>query len=132
MDDSAVHYVGKIDKTIFQCVAAEILTDEVVITEERIEHANRHDGAYDKYGNLIRSALTKPDYIIEEGRANTGLVIKKVATEEGKYLQIVLRVHVASDTDGYKNSVISFWDVGEKRVKRYLRNRKILYKSDST
>lgn len=34
----AVHSVGKINKDIYKCVMDDILTDEVIITDERIQH----------------------------------------------------------------------------------------------
>ena len=34
----AVKTVGRIDRKLYSCVAPDILTDEVVITDERIEH----------------------------------------------------------------------------------------------
>lgn len=33
-----VHVVGKIDQEIYQCITNDIVTDEVIITDERIEH----------------------------------------------------------------------------------------------
>ena len=33
-----VHTIGRIDKNIYKCVTEEIVTDEVIITDERIAH----------------------------------------------------------------------------------------------
>ena len=121
--------VCRINVSLYRCIAEDITTDEVIITEERIVHSNRHQQAFDQYEALIESALTAPDYIIEDKRPNTGLVVKKIEDATGHSLLIVLRVHVSTDTVGYKNSIISCWDIGEARLQNYLRNRKILYKS---
>ena len=117
-----------IDISLYQCIAEDITTDEVVITDERIAHSNLHRGAFDRYESLIEMALRSPDYIIEDKRPNTGLVVKRIEDETGRSLLIVLRVHVSTDPEGYKNSIISCWDIGESRLQNYLRNRKILYK----
>ncbi|MBR4442514.1 MAG: hypothetical protein IKS52_04510 [Clostridia bacterium] len=122
-------FICRIDLSLYRCISEDITTDVVLVTEERIAHSNRHQRAFDRYGSFLRAALTAPDYIIEDKRPNTGLVVKKVEAEDGRSLLIVLRVHVSGDPAGYKNSIISCWDIGEARLKNYLRNRKILYKS---
>lgn len=33
-----VHIVGRIDREIYKCITEDIVTDEVIITDERIEH----------------------------------------------------------------------------------------------
>ena len=33
-----MHLVGRINRNIYECVTRNIRTDEVIITEERIEH----------------------------------------------------------------------------------------------
>lgn len=108
----------------------EVVTEEVVITNERIEHSNKHKNAYDKYSAIIPSALAQPDYIIEDNKnPNTGLIIKRIHDENGKQLQIVLRMKIETDPSEYKNSIISCWDISDSRLENYKRNRKILYKN---
>jgi uncharacterized cupin superfamily protein len=48
-----VHNIGKIDKEKYKGISSEILTDEVIITDERIEHIikRRGDEFYLKYGS---------------------------------------------------------------------------------
>ena len=45
-----VFTIGKIDIEIYKCVAEDIVTDEVIITDERIQHIkSRHPDDYEKY-----------------------------------------------------------------------------------
>ena len=38
-------YIGRIDLEIYQCVASDIMTNEVIITEKQIQHIfNSHPG----------------------------------------------------------------------------------------
>lgn len=37
-----MHKVGKINIDIFKCVTEDIITNEVIITDERIEHIKDH------------------------------------------------------------------------------------------
>ena len=127
---SDVHTIGKIDKDIYKCITSDIITDEVIITDNQIQHIlERHPDAYEKVADFLRGALENPDYIIEDKHKNTGLVIKRIKTES-EFLQVVLRICTSVDTDGYKNSIIFCWKISEKRLQNYLRNKHVLYKKE--
>ena len=126
-NESNVHFIGKLDKSIYSCVANGITTDEVIITDERIQHIrDRHPGHYEAVMPFLQMVIAEPDYILEDAR-NTGLVLKWIE-ENGTRIQIVLRLHTSADAPGYKNSVISAWKISESRWNNYLRNKHILYK----
>ena len=119
--------VGKISRDMFRIISPTILTDEVIITSERIEHSNLHDSAYNKYGKYIPELLANPDFIFRDKSPNTAVLVKRIEVGE-KSLQLVLRLHVPQDNPSYKNSIISFWDIGERRRKNYERTRDIVYR----
>jgi len=123
--------IGKIDKEIYKCITNDIVTDDVIITDNQIQHIkDRHPEALEKALDNLKSALKKPDYIIaDEKHKNTGLVIKKINSETD-HTQIVLRICTSEDPKGYKNSIISVWEISEKRLQNYLRNKRILYKKE--
>lgn len=122
-----VHSVGKINREIFKCITEDIRTDEVIITDNQIQHIkDRHPEIYDKVLNNIQEAIRVPDYIIRDKHEYSGLVIKRIQTESG-ILQVVLRLCTSEDEQGYKNSIISCWELSEKRLQNYLRNKEILY-----
>jgi len=123
-----MHYLGKIDVDIYKCITKDIVTEEVIITENQIQHIqDRHPDSFKKVMYNLKTALQEPDYIIEDKQKNTGLVVKKMETEIG-HTQIVLRVCTSEDEPGYKNSIISSWVISEKRLQNYLRNKRVLYK----
>lgn len=128
---SDVHYIGKLDKNIYQCVTKDIQTDDVIITDERIEHIKeRHPNDYELLNPYFKTALQKPDFILEDkNRENTGLILKQITDKNIKF-QMVLRLKTSTDKDGFKNSVISAWQISDTRWVNYLNNRKILYKSE--
>ncbi len=45
-------------------------------------------------------------------------------------MQVVLRIATSKDDPEYKNSIISCWNISEKRLQNYLRNKQILYKKE--
>lgn len=75
---SYVHKIGKIDIELYSCITDDITTDEVVITNERIQHINdRHPGDYEYIKWHIQEILDSPDYILEDtNKENTGLILK--------------------------------------------------------
>mgnify|MGYP003453130778 CR=1 FL=1 len=54
-----MHFVGKLNKEIFRCISEDIRTDEVIITEERIQHVNdRHPGEHEKIKEYLPNCKT--------------------------------------------------------------------------
>ncbi len=130
-EDRTLHTVGKIDRNIYKCITEDITTDEVIITDNQIQHIKeRHPDAYEKALQDMKITLQSPDYIIADDKhKNTGLVVKHIATEKGN-LQLVLRVCTSEDNPRYKNSIISSWEISDRRLQNYLRNKHILYKKE--
>ena len=120
-------FAGKIVRSMYEKISKTITTDEVIITEERIEHSNLHANAYEKYGKYIPERLKDPDFIFRDKKPYTAVLVKQII-EEGNHLQLVLRLHIPEDNPEYKNSVISFWDISGKRRENYERNKDVVYK----
>ena len=119
--------IGRIDREIFRCIAEDIVTEEVVMTDNQLEHIlQRHPEVFPAVLDVLRDILRDPDYIIEDKHPYTGLVVKRLETGS-ESLQVVLRICTSEDQPGYKNSVISCWEISERRLQNYLRNKKILY-----
>ena len=120
-----------IDIETFKCITNDITTDEVIITEERIQHIKeRHNNYFFEIQPYIQDVLSMPDYILADSkRENTGLILKQITENNGLKVQVVLRVHTSKDRKGLKNSIISAWKISDSRWNNYLRNKKILYKS---
>lgn len=122
--------IGKIDVCKYCVVSPNIRTSEVVITEERIAHIReRHPNDFEQYSQYLTAIVEDPDYILESPKPNTAFLLKSFE-ESGKRFQLILRLAIEGDKEGYKNSVITFLRVEDKRYRRYLRTKKILYKSE--
>ena len=129
-EDVQVHSVGRINRDIYKCITEDIVTDEVIITENQMQHIlDRHPDAYAEIIDYLSDIIRDPDFIIEDKHDNTGLVIKRIKLEK-EYAQMVLRICTSDDNPNYKNSVISCWEISEKRLQNYLRNKRILYKKE--
>lgn len=127
---SDVHKIGEIDIEKYKCVTNDILTNEVVITDPQIAHIKlRHPNDYERYFKYVTEILKYPDYILEANKPNTAFILKHITDNDKRY-QLILRLKTSNDPQHYKNSVITFLKVEEKRYNRYLRTKKILYKSE--
>ena len=125
-----MYRVGKISRAIYGCVSTDIKTNEVIITNRQMMHIKeRHPEACEQLMEHIKDALEEPDYILADKHENTALVVKRLKI--GKtWGQVVLRLCTSTDEPSYKNSVISYWEISDKRLQSYLRNKKVLYKKE--
>lgn len=128
--EQGVHYIGKIDRNIYKCVTEDIRTDEVIISDTQIQHIkDRHPNDYENYFKYAETIIANPDYILEANKPNTAFILKHIE-DDNKSFEMILRLQTSNDINDYKNSVITFLKVEEKRYNRYLRTKKILYKSE--
>ena len=130
-EEHSLHFIGKIDKHMYQGVTSDIVTDEVIITDERIEHIkNHHPNDYERYQSYLSLMVESPDYIIADERPNTALVLKEIFDENtNECFRLALRLATSSDCENYKNSILTFWKTREKEYSRLIKNKNILYKS---
>ncbi|MCD7752873.1 MAG: hypothetical protein LUI10_14255 [Lachnospiraceae bacterium] len=108
----------------------DIRTDEVIITNERIEHIIERRGKdfYDTYSSQFANILKDPDYIFMD-KQNTALV-SKYFSKDGKSVNIVLRIAVSTDNPDFKNSILTAIMENPKRFQQRLRNNSPLYKKE--
>lgn len=119
--------IGKIDINKYsQLCEDKIVTDQVIITYKQIEHINEQRfGVYDKYKENLKEIIGNPDYIIEDTKhKDTGLVIK----EYDKDVVVVLKLNTSGNDK--KNSIITIWEIKQKRLERYLLTHKTIYKKE--
>lgn len=125
-----MHFVTRLDAEKYICVVDEIKTFDVIITEERVRHImERHPNDYERYARYMAQIIHDPDYILESEMPNTAFVLKEIE-DAGERFQLILRIKVSTDPEDYKNSVITFLKISEKKWNKYLRNKKILYKHE--
>jgi hypothetical protein len=125
-----VHYVGKIDKKLYSCITDDIVTDEVIITDERIQHIKEHHpNDFERYCMYMKEIVEFPDYIITGNKPNSALVLKEF-NEGSEPFKTVLRLVTSNDNPQYKNSIITFMKINDVEWNRLIRNKKILYKRE--
>ncbi len=124
-----MHEIGKIDVEKYkQAVDSEIITDDVIITDNRIEHIieRRGQAFYDEFCEFFSDILKDPDYIFQDSKPNTAIA-SKAFLHKGKTINIVLRISVEGDNPLYKNSIITAIGENNRRFAQRLRNNKPIY-----
>lgn len=124
-----MQYIGKIDVKKLGKYRKKIITDEVILTEERIKHIQEHHpGDYEKYGIYITEIIDNPDYIIDDSKNIDTVLYMKTIKENEKNIQIVIRLNTNKKEENKKNSILTLWKIKEKTYKQLLRNKEILWK----
>lgn len=127
--------IGRIDRSIYRCVADDITTDEVVITDKQVEHVfeGHPQKEHQRVLQVLEKTITQPDYILEDvhsdHKLDTAIVMRAFPEESGGY-RVILRLATSTDKKGMKNSVITAFFVSQKKWDKYLRNKTILYKRE--
>lgn len=126
-----VNFVCKLDKELYKVVTEDIRTDEVIITDERIQHIQeRHPDDYERFSTYLAEIIQNPDYIIRDPRPQTGMLLKEITVgETGEHFRIALRLAASQDPAHYKNSIITFLKIRQKEWERLIHNKEILYKA---
>lgn len=123
-----MYTVGVLNFEIYRCISENIITDEVIITDERIKHImDRHPNDYERYCLFLKDIISDPDYIIETNKPNSALILKEFNNGEEKF-KTVVRLITSCDNTEYKNSIITFMRINSKEWERLIRNKRILYK----
>ena len=106
-----------------------IQTDEVIVTNERIEHIkSHHPEDYELFERYGKDCIADPDLIIsDEKNAGTAFLIKKLPNTN---LNVVLRLVLENEDSKLKNSVMTFWRIRKRNVEKLIEKNQILYKKE--
>lgn len=121
--------LGKINTTPLEKEFGKLKTDEIIITNERIDHIkNRHPEdflLFEKYGV---QTVENPDTIIKDCKnKSTVFMVKKLPDNN---LNVVARLVVDDDNENLKNSVMTFYRIRNRNLEKLANKNKILYKKE--
>ena len=120
--------LGKINIKPLVETFGEIQTDEIIVTDERMEHImERHPQDYKLFLKYGVSTVTKPDFIIKDGKCQgTIFMVKRLADTN---INVVVRVALSTDKKGLKNSVMTSYRLRDRNLKKMLKRNEVLYKN---
>lgn len=127
-EEPYMHTVGTLDKEKYKLVSPNIINDEVIITNNRIEHIKERRGEefFEKYSTYFGDIISDPDYIFSDSNENTAIACKTIF-ENGESINIVVRLVVEGEDPTYKNSIITAIKENKKRFSQRLRNNTPVY-----
>lgn len=121
--------IGKIDKNKFETISNNIATEDVILTIERYHHIlERHREDFELYFNRAKEIINNPDYILKDNKnENTAMVIKHI---EETNINIIIRLAVENDKIHSKNSIMTFYRIRDKNLKKLMQRNKCVYKKE--
>lgn len=128
-DVAEIIELGKFDTQPLEIEFGKLKTDELIVTNERIEHIkSRHPEDFNLFEKYSLSVVVEPDFIIkDEKNINTVFMVKKL---ENTNLNLVVKIILETDEKDLKNSVMTFYRIRERNLKKLVDRNKTLYKSE--
>lgn len=124
-----MNYIGKINKEILGEYRKKIITDRVIITNERIEHTKkRHLDDYERYIKYIPDILYNPDYILEDRENKDTILMLKNIEKQEKKIQVVVKLQTNLKEKEKSNSILTFWHIRDRSYRSTIKNNKMIYK----
>ena len=119
--------LGKIDTSLLEGTFGHIPTDELIITNERLGHIQeRHPEDYELFLKYGSKAAQKPDSVIQDcSNIGTVFLIKKLPDTN---LNVVVRLSLGDDKKHPKHSVMTFFRIREKNLRKLEKKNVVLYK----
>ena len=124
-----IQSLGNIDIQVLTKEFVKIQTDEIIVTNERISHIKeRHPEDYNLFEKYGRESVISPDLIIKDLKhCGTVFMVKKLPETN---LNIVVRVVLEKDDNNLKNSVMTFYRIRDKNLKKLIEKNRLLYKKE--
>jgi hypothetical protein len=121
-------HIATINKDLYACVCADIASDDVIISKERIQHIKeRHPRDIKLFENYAENILLDPDYIIESEEENTAVILKTIPPNN---LKLVLKICTTKDKAFSSNWIVTFFRVKDKDFNKLLKNKKIIFEKN--
>ena len=125
-----IRSLGKIKKEVIEKEFGKIQTDEIIVTNEREDHIKmRHPEDYELFQRFGEETVNDPDFIIRDGKnQGTVFMIKKL---QGTNLNVVVRIALEIDEKGLKNSVMTFYRICERNLRKMIEKNSSLMGKNS-
>jgi len=124
-----LYYIGKIDLNKIGKYKNKVVTDEVVLTDERKRHIlNNHVNDYEKIIKNISRVILNPREILEDHKNNNTLLF--VDKLEQNNLNVIIKLSTINNDKHPKNSVMTAWIIRDSNLKKLRKKNKIIYKRE--
>lgn len=124
-----IFQLGKIDTKPLETEFGKLKTDEIIITNERIDHIkSRHPEDFWLFEEYGVQTVKNPDIIIKDCKnKGTVFMVKKLPDTN---LNVVARLVIDGDNENLKNSVMTFYRIRNRNLIKLANKNKTLYKKE--
>ena len=118
--------LGNLNPALLQNYFGTLRTTEVVVTEERAAHIReRHPEDFALFEQYGAETVCSPDLLIlDEKHVGTVFAVRRLAESN---LNVVVRLALETDQKEYKNSVMTFYRLRDRNLKKLLEKNRLLY-----
>ncbi len=122
-----MHYIGKIDKNKIGEYSNKIITDDIVLTDERKLHIyEKHTRDFDIIINNIDRVAINPSEVLEDTKnKDTLFLIDKL---DKNNLNVVVKLNTTNNRNHPKNSIMTAWIVRNRNLRKLREKNKTIYK----
>ena len=128
-DVAEIQSLGKINIDILSKEFGVIRSDEIIVTNERLFHIKeRHPEDYILFEKYGKESVIDPDMIIRDRKhEGTVFMIKRLPDTN---LNVVVRVVLETAGSKLKNSVMTFYRIRERNLRKLIEKNRTLYKKE--
>lgn len=122
-----MQYIGKLDRNKIGSYGQKMITEDVVLTDERVKHIKEHHPLdYERYGKYVKIIIEDPDYVLEDSKNRDTILCMKTIEEQQKNFQVVVRLN--TNEKDKQNSILTLWKIKNSTYRQFVRNKKNLWK----
>lgn len=121
--------IGKLDTKKLGKYSEKIITDEVILTEERRIHIyENHTADYEIIINNIEKTVLQPNEVIEDLKnKDTLFFIGKLGKNN---LNVIIKLNTVNSIEHPQNSIMTAWIIRNSNLEKMRKRNKIIYKRE--
>ena len=122
-----MQYIGKIDKNKIGIYSRKIITDDVVLADERKLHIyEEHTKDFEIImNNIDRVVLNPREVLVDLKNKDTLFLIDKL---DKNNLNVVVKLNTTNSREHPKNSIMTAWIVRNRNLQKLREKNKTIYK----
>ena len=94
-----MQYIGNLDKHKLDKYKNKMITDEVILTKERLEEhiLIMHKDDYSQLAGYLKHIIEDPDIILDDNRYENTIIVLKRISKIKSYARVVIKIAVSED-----------------------------------
>ena len=124
-----MHYIGKIDINKLGKYKYKVVTDDVILTDERKLHIYQdHVKDYEAIIKNIDRVVLNPIEILEDRKNKDTLFF--IGSVKENNLNVIVKLNTTNNKEHPQNSVMTAWIIRDSNLKKLKERNKTIYKNE--